>query len=136
MASDKKKKLVGDRLRKRIQAASEGLVYISETDSTIRPLFIRKEDAASLKDALLLLAAQIDECAADAFFTRLTSDHDWHRERDKENVRRFRILKDLLTENLADLRQYRLGKVRITIYVIGYDKDGNVAGVSTQAVET
>jgi hypothetical protein len=42
----------------------------------------------------------------------------------------------LLEENLADLTVFRIGSIRIDIYVVGLDADGNLAGIKTKAVET
>ena len=135
-----KNKLTGAALARAIETACDGLIYISETDSTVRLVFTDKRDAENLEDAILMLAgektSEISESSADAFFSRLILDREWHGEIEKGRVRRFRILKDLLYTNLADLGQYRLGKTRITIYVIGLDVAGNITGIQTEAVET
>ena len=116
------------------------MVFISETDSSVKPVFVSKSDAATVEDAILILAgsqaSEISESSADAFFSRLILDREWHDESEKAMVRRFRFLKELLYTNLADLRQYRFGTTKITIYVIGLDVAGNVAGITTEAVET
>ena len=136
----KKNKLTGAALARAIETVCDGLIYISETDSTVGLVFADKRDAATLEDAILMLAGEktreISESSADAFFSRLILDREWHGESEKGRVRRFRILKDLLYTNLADLGQFRLGKTRIAIYVIGLDVAGNIAGIRTEAVET
>ncbi len=138
--NDEKNKLTGSDLERAIEAACDGLVFISETDSAIDPVFISKSDAATAEEAILALAgrhsSRIVERSADAFFSRLILDREWHGEREKAAVRRFRILKDLLYTNLTGLRQYRFGGTRITIFVIGVDDIGNIAGITTEAVET
>jgi hypothetical protein len=80
--------------------------------------------------------AKIETGSADDFFDRTTRERDWHNADDKKRVEGFRKLKDLMKTNLRDLSLYKIGRVRIDIYVIGIDADGNTVGIQTKAVET
>jgi hypothetical protein len=135
-----KNKLTGEALNRAIKTACGDLVFISEIDSDVRAVFLKNTDSISIDHALALLAGSqktmMSERPADDFFDRLTTDRNWHGRIEHERVLRFRILRELLAENLTGIREYRLGKTRLTIFVIGYDDDGNIAGITTNAVET
>jgi hypothetical protein len=45
-------------------------------------------------------------------------------------------LRQFLEQNLTDLKVFRIGRIRLDVYVVGLDSEGNLAGVKTVAVET
>lgn len=112
-------------LKKRIAAACVGLVFISETDSPVEPLFGKKP-----------LKSTTVEVAFDRFFERLTAKKDWHTKTNRKNSEGFAKLKTLLEAELEDLHVYKTGEVQVDIFVLGRDKDGKTAGVKMKAVET
>ena len=124
----------------RLKEACEGLVYVSETDSAVEPFFGEKARSRSSADVLtaigvpdFLHVAKID---FETFFERLTSEKDWFGDRHKINANGFKALKRLLENELTDLKVFRVGKIQIAIYVLGFDKDGKVAVVKMNAIET
>ncbi len=122
-----------------IKSAAEGLVYISETDSPIE-LFVlptASEEACENKVSRFKksLGSQIEEISVEDFFRRLVTDREWHTEQQRQDVKRFRRLKGLL-ENLRDLRVFKVGRIRVDIYVVGIDPNGEITGIRTTAVET
>lgn len=124
----------------RLEAACRNLIFISETDSSVVPIFEVSETGMSVKDFVAERISggpvKIEEGPAAAFFEKLTSDRDWHSPEDTKRVRRYRRLENLMVHNLVDVRMFRAGRVRIEIFVIGRDAEGNMAGVRTLAVET
>ncbi|MGE3468088.1 MAG: nuclease A inhibitor family protein, partial [Pyrinomonadaceae bacterium] len=123
----------------RIDAAVDGLNYVSETDAPFAAFTGSEADvemAASLGDLGRDGSRHMEEISIETFFDRLISVRDWHGEREKEKAKKFLALKKLLEENLRDLKVYRIGKIRIDIYVVGIDAQGCVTGVTTKAVET
>lgn len=123
-----------------IDRACEGLIYVSEQDAPVR-----RFSAASVADLtaeILLrqagLAADtaVEEIAFNDFFARLTAERDWHAEPQRERAKRFLDLQKLLEENLARLKIFKLGRIRVEIFAVGIDKDGRLMGVKTEAVET
>ncbi len=77
----------------------------------------------------------IENTALDYLFRNLSVEQEWHDEFQKEQVAQFKALQAFLQEHLTDLTVYRVGRVEITIFIIG--KFGNdVIGLKTQAVET
>lgn len=123
-----------------LAAAAEGLIYISETDAEIIPVWGEKVEAVT-RDAVLRLAganreAPVEETLPDSFFERLTEIRDWFGTRETERAARFGRLRDTLYSGLTDIKLYRIGRIRIDIYIVGRDGEGRIAGVRTRAVET
>ncbi len=136
----KKSSLFGSSLRDAVANLCEGLTYISETDSPIEPVFFRPNANASLADAIKseysINDAEFEESDQVRFFSRLTTVHERLSDTGREIISRFSKLQDLLVGNLEDIKLLRFGRIRINIYVVGFDLDRNVVGISTRAVET
>lgn len=127
-------------LRSELETACDGMFYLSETDAEILPFFyLAGEDSildALLQEQEITGRSRAEEMAFNDFFARLSKIREWFGTKEMENANRFGKLKKLLENNLSDLKVFRIGKIRIDIYVVGVDKDGNLAGVRTKAVET
>jgi hypothetical protein len=140
MSTGDKKNNTGINLRSRLKAACEGLNYMSETDSDLTPVFGKKAAGSTTQEVLSAIGVagkdKIETGDADNFFSRLASHKEWFTEEQKENADRFGALKNLLDGALDDLKVYRIGKIRIQIYVLGVDKNKKVAGVKMNAIET
>jgi hypothetical protein len=137
MKNSDKENLSSADFGKRLASACEGLIYISETDAPIEPFFAGKTKRVTAEALQKTgVEAPIEEASFDQFFERLTRKREWHGEAEKRSVRKFAKLEKLLKENLHDLKVFRFGRVRIDIYVVGIDAEGNLAGVKTKAVET
>lgn len=72
----------------------------------------------------------------DDFFEVATTAEDWHGEEEKATVNKFQALVQTLKENLSNLQVYRLRHKEVNIYIVGQTLTGNLAGISTQIVET
>src|SRR5262249_11779410 len=127
-----------DDLREKIAAATQGLVYISETDSELQVF-----SASEVEDDNIIAAVSnyddrkpIEEIPVDDFFSRLTSVHDWFGPEEKKRAERFAQLRDLLNANLHKLTAIKVGRVQKTIYVVGLTKYNNLRGVKMDAIET
>ena len=139
LTNNEKKLLAGAPLKREITTACDGLVLVSEIDSGLEPVFVKKSEIAPGGEFHFLAqraTGDIAERPADEFFARLVLDREWHGEREKAMVRRYRVLKEVLYSNLTQLRQYRSGRVKVKIYVVGYDNEGNLAGITAETVET
>jgi hypothetical protein len=123
----------------RLKSACEGLNFVSETDSGVEPIFGPAPESTSLEDLLTALgypeAGHIEERDFELFFSRLIKQEAWFTPSQRSNARRFSALKRLLEAELNDLTVVRIGKIRLTIFVLGLDRKG-VAGVKMNAVET
>lgn len=127
-------------LQSALEKACEKLIYISETDSPVEPFIDSKIDEispAAVAKALERKSSEtIERLELRAFFERLTRDRDWHNAAQQRMTRRFAELEKLLESSLRDAKVFRFGTIRIDIFVVGKDADGNLAGVRTMAVET
>lgn len=116
------------------------LTYISETDAPIEPVFFDLPEDIKLENFLAKKSGSTDEPVeirnTETFFLRLTTEKDWFRERETIRAKRFIQLQKFLEQNLSKIRVYRVGKVKIDIWVLGEFKDREVCGIRTFAVET
>ncbi len=124
----------------RIAEACRGLVYVSEIDAEVTPYTspIRGMDALEiiLQHNGRQAEDAVDEMRSGELFGRLTALREWFGERERVRAKKFLELQKLLEENLDPLKVYRLGKIRIDIFIVGFDKAGRLMGVKTGAVET
>ena len=124
----------------KIEDASQGLVFISETDAPVEP-FVWSASTPFSPEALRAYA-KIDAAepfkteAVDHFFRNVTVARDWHEDVEQEQVRRFTALRDTLKDLLRDITVYRFGSTAIDVFVLGQDESGAVMGVHTKVVET
>ncbi|MGH9949040.1 MAG: nuclease A inhibitor family protein [Pyrinomonadaceae bacterium] len=137
---EKKKEKPNNEFRSLLERVCQDLVYISETDAPVAPVFGKRNEslfatpmpeAAGAKPKNPLVVADADD-----FFKRLTTEKEWFGSRQKKNARGFSKLEKILKKELRDLKVFRVGNINIDIYVLGIDKDGKVVGVKTRAVET
>ena len=123
-----------------LETLSAGLVHISEADHPVSVVHLAQHDEPSaLQLSLLLgrpslLAMQVVSVAA--FFASATTDQAFHSAAERAVVERYRALVRFLTDELADSRAYRLGRIDIDVFVLGRTSDGEWAGVATKVIET
>ncbi len=114
---------------KDIGNAINGLTYPSESDEAF-DLF-QWGSAAGNAQAQVLAHARVRQPIAEVhvndFFAALDGTDD---------AARFRDLRRALEASLTDLRVFRVGKIRVEIYIVGKTKAGQWAGVHTTSVET
>ena len=123
-----------------LKKATENLYYASEIDAEIVP-FIGQQTAKVTKEEILRQAGKsfdekIEEKEFNQIFERLTGIEDWYGEEEKTNAEKFSALKKLLSENLKDLKVFKVGQIELDVYFIGLDEHGRLRGVQTKAVET
>lgn len=123
-----------------IKKASEGLYYISETDAEILPFIGAKAEHVTKEEILRQTHnkadAPIAEKSFDDIFQRLTRVEDWFGDEEKATAAKYAELRDLLKNNLKDLKVFKVGSIEIDIYFVGLDEAGNLTGIQTKAVET
>lgn len=127
-------------LFRKIEQACDGLIYISEADAPVRAFLGEPADTVTSDTIVQQIGLSsedgIEEKDFETLFTRLSTIKDWHGEAEIERAKKFLKLKTMLEENLRDLKVFRIGKRRLDIYAVGIDKDGDLMGVTTTAVET
>ena len=127
-------KFKGQSLLAEIEKSTAGLTYISETDAAIEPYSGGRFENVAVEN--ITTATPNEEAPPRNFFARLTSDNDWYDEKQRSTAKRFAELERLLEDNLRDLKMFRVGQIRIDIYVVGLDADSTLMGIKTKAVET
>lgn len=122
-----------------IKDACEGLIYVSETDAPVT-IFTTPAGLKSRDEILQYAGANADtpvrEVPFAAWFGQVTAMKEWFGEAEKSRAKKFLELQKLLEEGLTSLRVYRVGTIRIDIYIVGESADGRIIGVKTLAVET
>lgn len=126
-----------------LKLASEGLLYISETDAPFEP-FVWKTDKPLteinaqdlLKFAGQKTDAKVSEKKLEDFFRQPTEMQDWFGDEEKAQVEKYLKLKQLLTTKLKGAKVFKVGEVQIDVYIVGIEAEENLAGVKTKAVET
>ncbi len=123
-----------------IKKACQNLFYISETDAEVEFFFGGKIEILTEQTILAALGknvtTEIEETEAQYFFERLTKTKEWNSETQLNNARGFTNLFKLLSDDLGELRVFKIGRVKIDIYIVGIDENGMLIGVKTKAVET
>ena len=127
-------------LAQQIKNVAAGLWYISETDAEILAFTGNKADSVTKENLLNQIGkpseTSVEERDFIEFFTRLTQIRDWFGDEEKATAEKFAALKNLLENNLKDLKVFKVGQIQLDVYVIGLDIVGNLSGIQTKAVET
>lgn len=118
--------------------ASQGLLMPSESEYPFE-VFIW-EGAELTSEKILELtnyppATSIEEVELDYFFRNVATEKDWHDNIQKENVAKFQNLVQVIKDNLAEIRVYRIGTIEVNVYIVGKTNDG-LAGLATKVIET
>jgi hypothetical protein len=115
---------------KTLRDATRGLRYISEAEATFEP-FVWPGTGAAADGAAVGAKAGV----AGAAVARSTLV-DFFRAVPMSEKGKYLMLAAALADNLADVRVFKVGEGRVSIYVLGTTTDGKWAGVKTEAVET
>jgi len=123
-----------------LEAATQGLLFPSETDAPLTPFFWPSEAKSLTPDLVLRLAGLPAGTAVstqdfDEFFAPVVTEEDWQNDEEKAEVRRFQALAKALKDNLKDVAVFRAGETNISVFVVG-KASGGFAGVATRIVET
>jgi hypothetical protein len=125
-----------------LKDASQGLLYMSESDYPFEVIYITVDHnaplAADTLPAYLDIPADalIEQTELEHFLKHMTHPADPHDEVAMEEAPKFRKLEKTLRETLEKLQVYRVGEIQIEAYILGYTKEGNIAGLRTTLIET
>jgi hypothetical protein len=125
-----------------LQTATEGLLWMSEIDAPFEicywpwgvPTELTGEQFLQLIGQPSTVSVEVmgvDECFAGAI-----EEQDWFGAEEKATAHQYQALIALLKRSLQDVQVFRVGEVRIDLYVVGHTELGNWVGVKTQGVET
>ena len=79
---------------------------------------------------------QVDVVSLDAFFSRHIENVDSADPVAVALVPRYLALRETLRGTLDEVQVFRAGRIVIRCYIVGIDRDGNLAGLTTTAIET
>jgi hypothetical protein len=131
---------VADDLAGKLRRATQSLYYVSETDAEIAPFIGQKATVVTKEEILRQTGKSADENVEERDFSqtfeKLTKVQDWFGAEETETTKKFVFLRDLLTENLKDLKVFKIGKIELDVYIVGLDDQSILCGVQTKAVET
>jgi hypothetical protein len=127
-----------DSLKSELSTRTKDLFFPSEADIPIEFITLEKTSdiTATLKKMHPDKANQISETDLAEFYNMYGVEKDWQNNIQKQFARRFGAALDLLKDNTENLKVYRIGGVRLDIYIIGEFRDGRFVGLKTGAVET
>jgi len=121
-----------------LQQASEGLLYMSESDYPYEVICWEGSELTEeslLKKAEISLDSPTQRLEFSQFVDLDAPDPDWYGEQEKVDSAKFRRLMNLIKDNLKDLRVYRVGKTQVQIFILGL-LDGQIVGLKTTSIET
>lgn len=131
---------MNEELKASLSEASQGLIYISETDAGIETFEGGPAGEVTAGNLLAQVGAAADsaveERGFEEIFARLTRVHEGEGEEQAATAGRFGALKQVMEQNLRDLKVFKIGRIQVDIYMVGIDGEGNLSGVKTRAVET
>jgi hypothetical protein len=132
----------GAGLLRRLEEASRGLVYSSESDRPFEPYLLPASRVpadptpAAFAAAVGAPGAPAEEVSLDRFLAPHIEQVEPVDRLAWERLPRYDALKRLLASSLRDVRVFRIGRVEIDCFAVGRDEVGNLVGLRTVAVET
>ena len=138
-----------------LQTTVKGLLFPSESDKPLKAFLWQSPENAknspadnvditsdTLKSSPQVPAnATIETVTVKEFFAPVVAVQDWFGDDEKATAARFQALSDTLEKSLTKLSVFRVtgdsaDTSKVTVYVVGRTPDGDLAGVSTQLIET
>ncbi|HLO88842.1 MAG TPA: nuclease A inhibitor family protein [Nostocaceae cyanobacterium] len=126
-------------ITQKLQQASDGLLFISESESPFQVIFWEKNAPATLEKILELTGSPglpIEVVDLDYLFRNCAVEKDWHDDVQKAEVAKFKQLVEVINNNLTDVKVYRIGRINIDAYIVGETATGDLVGLVTKLVET
>jgi hypothetical protein len=129
-------------VRARLEAAADGLLFISESESPFEYVELPGGASRALTpDAVRAALGEprttpVAELTLDRFLAGHIEEADPADPVSQANVARFRALRRALTDTLAEVKVFRVGEVQVRYYALGRAPDGSAAGLVASALET
>jgi hypothetical protein len=125
-----------------LQAASAGLLFVSERDAPFAVVDAPGTPFGALDDEQVRRLAGrpgtelVETITVDYFFRNAVLDQGWHGPAEKLAARRYRELVSLIGSAIPDARVFRVGAISIAVLIVGTGPGGGTLGLSTTVVET
>lgn len=123
-----------------LEKATLDLLWFSEAEYPLQVIYWN--DLEHFDEHILLEKAgyssetKIEIKEFQAFFDPATKKETWHNQAEQAEVEKYRVLVDLLTQNLTNIKVYLLGEVEIDAYILGETEHEAIAGLATKIVFT
>lgn len=128
----------GESLAGELQQMTENLSFPSETDAPIEVVSL--SDAENIKSAVSRETkaeeSVITEIAYEDFLAMYGTEKDWQNQVQKEFAKKFGASLELLKTKSQDVKIFRAGDVRATLYILGQIDAAKWTGLKTTIVET
>jgi hypothetical protein len=125
-------------LTEELTTLTQDLLWMSESDY---PLEVVSYHCSNITPEQLLEQnnlpsdTPVETLTIERFFALALREESWYNEEERETRNRYQQLFDFLNDRLNDLIVYRLGEVKIDVYILGTVEDKTV-GLKTTVVET
>lgn len=112
-----------------LKKACDGLDYPSESDAPLEAFRWPGTASGTAQEQIAgrVSGRKIEEVPVDRFFDDL---------RDSDDAARFAVLRRVFESRLSGLRVFRVGEVKVDIYLVGRAAGGDWVGLHTTSVET
>lgn len=126
---------------RRLEHASDGLLFMSESDHPFRVLFWKRPSGVLNAARVAELAGEdpagpIEERTLDEFFEGATRVLPEYGAEELAVVERYRALVQLIRRELCHVKVFRYGVVEIHAYVTGVTRQGDWVALATTQIET
>jgi hypothetical protein len=136
--------LCGEDLKGALAAATDGLLWMSESDYPFqyfeRPGAGARADVLTRAGFLALLgkptSTPVEVRTLADMLSFVTRDDPTMTPEERATAARYRKLRSLLEANLQGITVLKVGRIEIEVYFVGRTRCGDVAGLRTTAIET
>ena len=123
-----------------LQQSTAGLWMMSESDYPFEVINLDGETNLSV-DYLRERAAKtsndpVSTAALEDFFRASTSEAEWKNAEQIATARRFQNIVRSFKEELTETKVFKIGRIDITVFILGKSPQGNWLGLSTRVIET
>jgi hypothetical protein len=127
-----------DRYVEHLRATVADLWYPSEADSPLTVVVwpVERLDEATVVAQLGGEVSPVEPRPVEDFFRPVVTSPFWRTPQGEHLGQRYEALRQLLTDTLTDLHLYRVGRVEVTVYLMGRHPGGGYVGLKTTVVET
>ena len=129
-------------LKDEIISLSSDLMYPSESDEKIEyyEIEVSTDERLSLANFRMYNGIrpeiEIEEMDFELFFKPLIKIEDWFGDDEKKWAEDSLKLKQLLLENLKEIKILKVGRIEIAVYLFGKSEENKWEGIKTKLIET
>jgi hypothetical protein len=125
----------------KLSQASAGLLMPSESDYPFTVVSLEGVNQENLTPQTVLNLmghspdTLVEVTEVDYFFRNVAVEQEWHDRQQKQDVKKFQKLANILKSELNGVKVYRVGRINIDVYILG-TYNNSIVGIKTKLVET